>query len=149
MLALNAKSGKIDPGFGKEGEVSLGTPYNSPPTFYGNSVFVGANVPEQPATGLPGNTRAYDARTGAKMWEFHSVPQPGEPGHETWQGDDWKDSTGANNWGFYMTLDTQRGLLYSTFGSPASDFYGFDRAGDDLFGNSVMALDINTGKVKW
>ncbi|HEY4359432.1 MAG TPA: PQQ-binding-like beta-propeller repeat protein [Bryobacteraceae bacterium] len=149
MLALNAKTGKIDPGFGKEGEVALGTPYNSPPTIFGNSIFVGANVPEQPATGQPGNTRAYDARTGAKSWEFHSVPQPGEPGNESWQGDDWKGRTGVNNWGFYMTVDAQRNLLYTTFGSPASDFYGFDRPGDDLFGNSVVALDITTGKMKW
>ncbi len=146
MIALNANTGKVDPGFGKEGEVDLVVPYNSPPTIYGNFVFVGANVPEQPATGQPGNTRAYDARDGKKLWEFHSVPQPGEPGHESWQGDDWKDRTGVNNWGFYMTVDAQRGLLYSTFGSPASDFYGFDRAGNDLFGNSVVAIDINTGK---
>jgi glucose dehydrogenase len=149
MLALNAKTGTVDPGFGKEGEVDLVVPYNSPPTIYGNFVFAGANVPEQPANGLPGNTRAYDARTGAKLWEFHSVPQPGEPGHESWQGDDWQNRTGVNNWGFFMTVDTQRGLLYSTFGSPASDFYGFDRAGNDLFGNSVVAIDVNTGKMKW
>ena len=149
MIALNAKTGKVDPGFGKEGEVDLVVPYNSPPTIYKNFVFVGANVPEQPATGQPGNTRAYDARTGAKLWEFHSVPQPGEPGHESWQGDDWKDRTGVNNWGFFMTVDTQRGMLYTTFGSPASDFYGFDRAGNDLFGNSVVAIDVNTGKMKW
>ena len=149
LIALNAKTGKIDPGFGKEGEVDMVVPYNSPPTIYSNFVFVGANVPEQPATGQPGNTRAYDARDGKKLWEFHSVPQPGEPGHESWQGDDWKNRTGVNNWGFYMTVDAQRGLLYGTFGSPASDFYGFDRPGNDLFGNSVVAIDINTGKMKW
>ena len=80
MIALNAKTGKVDPGFGKEGEVDLVVPYNSPPTIYDNFVFVGANVPEQPATGQPGNTRAYDARTGAELWDFHSVPQPGEAG---------------------------------------------------------------------
>ena len=79
MIGLNARTGKIDPGFGKEGEVDLVVPYNSPPTVYKNMLFVGANVPEQPATGQPGDTRAYDARTGAKKWEFHSVPRPGEP----------------------------------------------------------------------
>ncbi|MGA2880530.1 MAG: PQQ-binding-like beta-propeller repeat protein [Bryobacteraceae bacterium] len=149
MLALNAKTGKVDPGFGKEGEVDLVVPYNSPPTIFKNLVFVGANVPEQPATGKPGDTRAYDARTGAPVWDFHSVPRPGEAGHNTWPEDGWKDRTGVNNWGFYMTVDAERGLLYTTFGSPASDYYGFDRKGDDLYGNSLVALDANTGKVKW
>jgi len=151
MMALNAKTGKIDPGFGKEGEVDLTIPYNSAPTLYGNLLFVGANVGEIQVAGKhePGDTRAYDVRTGAKVWEFHSIPRPGETGHETWQGSDWLDRTGANNWGFSMTVDTERGLLYSTYGSPASDFYGADRKGNDLFGNSVVAVDAKTGKMKW
>jgi len=149
MVALNAKSGKLDPGFGKEGEVDLGIPYNSPPTLYKNILFVGANVPEVNAADLPGDTRAYDARTGAKMWNFNSVPKAGEPGNETWGEDSWKVRTGANNWGFYMTVDEERGILYSVFGSPASDFYGGDRPGNNLYGNSVVALDVNTGKPKW
>ncbi|MGH9593683.1 MAG: PQQ-binding-like beta-propeller repeat protein, partial [Bryobacteraceae bacterium] len=149
MIGLNARTGNVDPGFGKEGEVDLVVPYNSPPTIYKNTLFVGANVPEQPAAGQPGNTRAYDARTGRKMWEFQSVPKPGERGNETWDGDAWKDRTGVNNWGFFMTVDEERGILYTTFGSPASDFYGADRKGNDLFGNSVVALDANTGQMKW
>ena len=149
MLALNARTGTIDPGFGKEGEVDLVIPYNSAPTVYKNLLFVGANVGELQVTGEPGNTRAYDARTGAKVWEFHSVPQPGETGHETWESDGWKDRTGANNWGFSMTVDTQRNILYTVLGSPASDYYGADRKGNNLFGNSVVALDADTGKVKW
>ncbi|HLI86482.1 MAG TPA: PQQ-binding-like beta-propeller repeat protein [Bryobacteraceae bacterium] len=149
MIALNAKTGKVDPGFGKEGEVDLGIPYNSAPTVYKNLLFVGANVGEIQVAGQPGDTRAYDARTGAKVWVFHSVPQPGEPGHESWDGDGWKDRTGVNNWGFFMTVDSQRNTLYTTYGSPASDFYGFDRKGNDLFGNSVVALDADTGKMKW
>ena len=149
MIALNAKTGKIDPGFGKEGEVDLVIPYNSAPTVYKNLLFAGANVGEIQMPGQPGDTRAYDARTGAKLWTFHSVPQPGEPGHDSWQGDGWKDRTGVNNWGFSMTVDAQHGLLYTTYGSPASDFYGFDRKGNDLFGNSVVALDVETGKMKW
>jgi quinoprotein glucose dehydrogenase len=123
--------------------------YNSPPSIFKNLLLVGANVPEQPATGQPGNTRAYDARTGAKVWEFHSVPQPGETGNETWPADGWKDRTGANNWGFYMTVDAERSTVYTVFGSPASDYYGFDRKGNNLFGNSVVALDANTGKRMW
>lgn len=149
MIALNAKTGKIDPGFGNEGEVDLVIPYNSAPTVYRNLLFVGANVGEIQVPNAPGDTRAYDARTGAKLWTFHSVPRPGETGHESWLTDGWKDRTGVNNWGFFMTVDAQRGILYTTYGSPASDFYGFDRAGNDLFGNSVVALDANTGKLKW
>src|SRR5262249_9944308 len=99
MIALNAKSGKLDPGFGKEGEVDLVVPYNSPPTLYKNMLFVGANVPEQPDKGPPGNTRAYDARTGAKLWEFQSVPKPGDAGSETWPKDKSDGRTGANHWG--------------------------------------------------
>ncbi len=149
MVGLNAKTGKLDPGFGKEGEVDLVVPYTAPPTVYKNMLFVGANVPEINAANLPGDTRAYDARTGAKMWEFHSVPRLGEVGNDTWAPDAWKDRTGVNNWGFQMSVDTQRDLLYTNFGSPASDFYGGDRIGNDLFGNSVVALDANTGKMKW
>lgn len=149
MVGLNARTGKIDPGFGKEGEVDLVVPYNSPPTVYKNFLFVGANVPEINAPGLPGDTRAYDARTGAKLWEFHSVPRAGEPGNETWENDSWKDRTGVNNWGFQMAVDAQRDTLYTTYGSPASDFYGGDRKGNDLYGNSVVALDLNSGKMKW
>ena len=74
------------------------------------------------------------------------MPRPGEPGHEAWTGDEWKDRTGVNNWGFFMTVDEKTDTLFTTFGSPASDFYGFDRQGPNLFGNSVVALDINTGK---
>lgn len=149
MMALNANTGKVDPGFGNEGTVDLVIPYQSAPTVYKNVLFVGANVGEIQVGNQPGNTRAYDARTGAKLWEFHNVPQPGETGNETWKGDGWKDRTGANNWGFFMTVDQERGTLYMTLGSPASDFYGFDREGNDLFGNSLVALDAQTGKLKW
>jgi glucose dehydrogenase len=149
MVALNANTGKIDPGFGKEGQVDLVIAYNSAPTVYRNLLFVGANVGEIQLANQPGDTRAYDARTGAAVWTFKSVPQPGEPGHESWESEGWKDRSGVNNWGFFMTVDTQRAILYTTYGSPASDFYGFDRKGNDLFGNSVVALDAETGKVKW
>ena len=149
LIAVNATTGESVLGFGNNGEIDIAVPYNSPPTVYKNLLFLGANVPEQPATGQPGNTRAYDARTGTKVWEFHSVPQAGETGNDTWPTDGWKDRTGANNWGFYMTVDAERGTLYTVFGSPASDYYGFDRKGNNLFGNSVVALDAMTGKLKW
>jgi quinoprotein glucose dehydrogenase len=149
MFALNANSGKIDPGFGNEGEVQLGVPYDAAPVVYRDWLFLGANTPEAPATGPPGNTRAYDARTGAKLWEFHSVPQPGEPGHESWEGDSWKDRSGVNNWGFSLTVDAARGILYTVFGGPNTNYWGGDRKGNNLFANSVVALDAASGKMKW
>jgi len=149
LIALNATTGESVPGFGTNGEVDMVVPYNSPPTVYKNLLIMGANVPEQPAEGQPGDTRAYDARTGAKVWEFHSVPRAGEAGNDTWPPNGWQNRTGANHWGFYMTIDTERGILYTNYGSPASDYYGFDRQGNNLFGNSVVALDAMTGKLKW
>jgi glucose dehydrogenase len=148
LIALNANTGQLDPGFGKEGEVDMVVPYNSVPLIYKDVIVVGANTPAGPI-GVPGNARAYDARTGAKLWEFSSVAQPGQPGHDTWEGDSWKDRSGINAWPFYFTLDEQRGLVYLPLASPASDFYGGDRKGANLYGNSVVAVDVVTGKYKW
>jgi quinoprotein glucose dehydrogenase len=152
LVALNANTGKIDPGFGKEGMVDMVVGYSGVPTIFKNTVMVGASVLEAPR-GPPGNTRAYDARTGAKMWEFHTVPQPGEVGHETWldtPGEPgWKDRSGTNVWAWQMTVDEARGLLFMPVGGPASNYYGGDRPGANLFGNSVVAVDAATGKYKW
>lgn len=149
LVALNAKTGAIETGFGSNGEVDMVVPYNSPPTIYKNVVMVGADMPDAPPLGPPGDARAYDARTGAKLWEFHSVPRPGEPGHETWEGDSWKGRSGVNTWGHFMTVDEDRGIVYITFGSPNNDFYGGDRRGANLYANSLVALDATTGKMKW
>jgi quinoprotein glucose dehydrogenase len=150
LIGLNAKTGKLDPGFGKEAEVDLVVAYQSPPTIYKNLVFIGANVAsENEGVGQPGDTRAYDARTGAQVWDFHSVPRPGETGNESWEGEGWKDRSGVHNWGFSMTVDAERNLLYTIFASPAYDYWGGDRKGNNLFGNSVVALDADTGKMKW
>ncbi len=148
LMALNAKTGKVDPGFGKEGEVDLAVGYTGVPTIYKNVVLLGAAVPELPV-GPPGDTRAYDASTGKKLWEFHSVPRPGELGHDTWLNDGWKGRSGVNVWGFYLTVDEQRGIVYMPFGGPASNYYGGDRPGANLFANSLVAVDALTGKYKW
>lgn len=149
LVALNANTGKLDPGFGKEGEVDMVVGYRGVPTIYRNVVMVGAATGEYVPTGPPGDSRAYDARTGAKLWDFHSVPRPGEKGHETWEGDSWKERSGANMWGFQMTVDEQRGTAYMIFGEPTSNYFGGDRKGDNLFGNAVVAVDAQTGKYKW
>src|SRR5262249_26934368 len=88
-------------------------------------------------------------RSGKKLWDFHSVPQPGEPGHETWEGNSWKGRSGVNVWGYSMTVDEARGIVYMPFGGPAANFYGGDRKGANLFGNTLVAADAATGKIEW
>jgi glucose dehydrogenase len=148
LIALNANSGKIDPGFGKEGIVDITVPWNGVPAIFKNVVMLGATVGEIPI-GPPGDSRAYDARTGAKLWEFHSVPQPGETGFGSWVKDSWKGFSGVNVWGWYLTADEERGILYMPFGSPAGNYFGGDRPGNNLFGNSIVAVDATTGKYLW
>ncbi len=96
----------------------------------------------------PGDIRAYDVRTGKLRWSFHTIPRPGEFGYETWPPEAWKYSGAANNWAG-MAVDTRRGIVYVPTGSAASDFYGADRVGDDLFANCLLALDAETGKRIW
>jgi quinoprotein glucose dehydrogenase len=148
LIALNARTGQTDAGFGKDGAIDLGVPYNSPPTVYKNVLIVGANVQEMPV-GEPGNSRAFDARTGKKLWEFNTVAQPGEVGHETWLNEGWKGRSGTNVWVWYMTVDEDRGILYMPVGGPSPNYYGGDRPGANLFGNSVVAVDAETGKLRW
>ena len=87
-------------------------------------------------------------RTGKLLWSFHTVPRAGEPGVETWEGDSWKNRSGTNVWSFF-TIDIERGIVYAPIGAPTSDYYGGDRKGANLYGNSVVALDVATGKLKW
>src|SRR5438067_5228298 len=148
LIALDAGTGAAASRFGNDGEVDMGVPYNSVPLVYRNVVVVGANTPPG-AIGGVGNPRAFDARSGAKLWEFSAVPQPGQTGHDTWAGDSWKDRLGVNAWPFYFTLDERRGLLFVPLASPIPGAYGGDRKGANLFGNSVVALDVATGKYRW
>ncbi|HTT61791.1 MAG TPA: PQQ-binding-like beta-propeller repeat protein, partial [Bryobacteraceae bacterium] len=148
LVALNAATGKLDPGFGNEGVVNITVPWNGVPAIFQNIVMLGATVGEI-LHGEPGDSRAFDARTGAKLWEFHSIPRPGEPGFGSWAGDTWKGFSGTNVWGWYLTVDEQRGIVYMPFGSPAGNYYGGDRPGNNLFGNSIVAVDAKTGKYLW
>jgi quinoprotein glucose dehydrogenase len=149
LVALEAATGKLDVGFGKGGTAAIaGTSYGYPPTAFKNVLLIGANTPENPQ-GPSGNSRAYDARTGEKLWEFNSIPQPGEVGHESWLNDGWKGRSGTNMWVWYTTADAKTDTIYMTLGSPSPNYYGGDRPGSNLFGNSVVAVNALTGKYKW
>ena len=122
---------------------------DSPPVIYRDVVITGGSNGEgSPSTGLYGDIRGWDARSGKLLWSFHTVPRTGEPGVETWEGESWKDRSGTNAWS-YMTVDLERGLVFAPTGSPTSDFYGADRRGRNLYGNCLIALDAMTGKLKW
>ena len=119
----------------------------SPAIVFKDMIIVGGREPEtHPAP--PGDIRAFDVHTGKLRWIFHTIPHPGEPGYETWPPDAWKTAGSANNWAG-MTLDESRGILYAPTGSAVMDFYGGDRIGDDLYANSLLAIDANTGKLVW
>jgi quinoprotein glucose dehydrogenase len=159
LFALNAKTGRLNPGFGIEGIVDMKPGalngldraffgLSSPPIVYKNVIITGAHVQETPSLGAAGDTRAWDIHTGKLAWTFHSIPRPGEPGSDTWQGDDWKNRSGANVWGMF-TIDAERGILYMPFGEPTSDYWGGDRKGKNLYGTSLVAVDALTGKMKW
>ena len=159
LLAVDAKTGQTIPGFGNEGEIDLkkGMKDKFPnvhyglsgaPVIYKNLAIVGSHTQDSPGLGSKGDARAFDARTGQLVWTFHSVPQPGEPGHETWLNDGWIDRSGVNSW-TTGSLDPQTGTLLLTFDSPSYDFYGGDRPGTNLYGNTLVAFDAATGKPKW
>jgi quinoprotein glucose dehydrogenase len=159
LIALSAATGKLDPKFGTNGEVEMGVPFAEVPTIYKDIIIVGANVygpgetnlhpQDEVAAGIPGDSRAYDARTGKKLWQFHTIPQPGETGHDTWGDDSWKGRGGTNVWSITMTVDEKRGVLYMPIGGPAANYYGGDRPGNNLFSNSLVAVDAKSGKLKW
>jgi len=149
LMSVNALTGEASAGFGPDGSVDIKVPWNGVPLIYKHVAILGATVGEISQGGDPGDSRAFDVRTGEKLWEFHSVPSPGEIGHETWLDDGWKNRSGVNVWGWYLTLDERTGTVYMPFGSPAGNYWGGDRPGNNLFGNSVVAVDAMTGKLKW
>ena len=165
LYSISAETGKVNSGFGNNGAVNLRTPevmstgtdkiyiLPSPPVIYKNLVITGAGTGEGRGgtgggLGPAGDTRAWDIHTGKLVWTFHSVPLPGETGHDTWGGDSWKQRSGVNVWG-YMTVDQERGMIYMPFGAPNFDRVGTDRPGDNLFGTSIVAADAATGKLLW
>jgi quinoprotein glucose dehydrogenase len=158
LYALDARSGKLIDSFGDHGAINLKDFYDrdvknlslsmtSPGAIYKDVIIVSVRVNEaHPAA--PGDIMAFDVRTGRKVWEFHTIPRPGEFGYETWPADAWKTTGGANCWGG-MSLDEKRGVVYIPTGSAAYDFYGADRHGENLFANCVLALKADTGERVW
>ena len=147
MIALDAATGQPVESFGQGGSIDVGVPYGGTPTIYRNVAVIGAATLENPA-GVPGNPRAFDVRTGAKLWEFQTVPRAGEPHNETW-GNGWKDRSGTNMWAFAAPVDAERGVIYLPISGPAANYWGGDRPGSNLFANSIVAVDIETGEYKW
>jgi quinoprotein glucose dehydrogenase len=158
LYCLDPDTGKPIATFGEDGRIDLRKglrePYEeqsialtTPGIVYKDLIIVGGRNPEtHPAP--PGDIRAFDVRTGKLAWIFHTIPCPGEPGYETWPRDAWKTAGAANNWAG-MSLDMERGILYAPTGSAVFDFYGGDRLGDDLYANTILALDAATGKLLW
>ncbi len=148
LIALDAATGKLVPSFGTGGIAELAVGYNGIPTIFKNIALLGASVGELPK-GPSGDSRAYDAVTGKLLWTFHTVARPGETGHETWLDNGWDGRSGTNVWGWYMTADEKTNTVYMPIGGPSPNYYGGDRPGANLFANSVVAVDADTGKLKW
>lgn len=147
MLALDAKTGTPVTTFGKDGYVDVGVGYGGTPTVAGDVAVIGAATTENPV-GVSGNPRAFDIRTGRKLWEFQTVPLPGQPYHDTW-GDGWKGRSGTNMWAFSAPVDLDRDLIYIPLGSPSPNYWRGDAPGANVYSDSIVALDIKTGKYRW
>ena len=158
LYALDRTTGRPIRTFGDSGWVDLraglGRPVDglsvsasTPGVIFEDLLIMGSTVPEG-LPSAPGDIRAYDVKTGALRWSFHTIPHPGEFGYETWPADAWKIAGGTNAWSG-VTLDAGRGLVFAATGSASYDFYGANRVGDNLFANSVLALDARTGRRVW
>ncbi|HZI43284.1 MAG TPA: PQQ-binding-like beta-propeller repeat protein, partial [Gemmatimonadaceae bacterium] len=158
LYSLDARTGKPDRVFGNLGSLDLAAGLGrdvagqylvatSPGVIYKDLLIQGTRVGEGEGS-APGDIRAYDVRTGAIRWTFHTIPRPGEFGYDTWPANAWQSAGGANSWPG-MSLDAKRGIVFAPTGSATPDFYGGDRVGENLFANSLLALDAATGKRLW
>ena len=162
LVALNARTGARYPDFGAGGAVDLreglGRPidasrmtYSTPVAVAGDTVIVGSIIQDTEVTrreASPGHVRAYDVRTGALKWIFHTIPQGDEFGADTWQNESWRYAGHTNVWAT-MAVDTELGLVYLPTSTPSNDWYGGLRPGDNLFAESIVAVDIETGQRVW
>ena len=158
LQEIDAVTGEPVASFGTNGRVDLRVGLDRDPTtisqqsrtpgrVFENLIIMGSATNQEYAS-APGDIRAFDVLTGKLVWTFHTVPRPGEYGYDTWPKDAWKTIGGANNWG-EQSIDEKRGIIYIPTGSPKYNFYGGNRAGDNLFGDCIIALDARTGKRLW
>jgi len=160
LYAIDATTGTPIRSFGDSGKISLYTGLDinhpvtglyvtatSPGIIYKNTLIIGTAVSES-GDAAPGYVRGFDVLTGKLIWTFHTIPQPGEPGYDTWPKDAYKWAGGVNNWSG-LSLDEKRGAVYLGTGSPSSDFYGGDRPGLNLYSDCILSLDAATGKLNW
>jgi quinoprotein glucose dehydrogenase len=169
LIALNAKTGQMIPSFGKDGVVDMkvGVVYgdgkqidletgeiglHSTPTVVKDVVLIGSAMKEGMTVTTHNNTkgvaRAYDARTGKMLWQFNTIPKPGEFGNDTWLNNSWATNGNTGVW-TQITVDEELGLVYLPVESPTSDYYGGKRPGNNLFGESLVCVDLKTGQRKW
>jgi quinoprotein glucose dehydrogenase len=161
MIALDAKTGKPVPEFGKDGRIDLAEglrrpvdrdyyTMTSPPVIVRGVIVVGSSVMDWWARrpSPPGDVRGFDINTGRLLWTFHTVAQGEEPGVETWEKDSWKEAGNANVWA-PMSADEELGYVYLPVGTPTNDFYGGHRLGDGLYGETLVCLDVATGRKVW
>ncbi|HKD62004.1 MAG TPA: c-type cytochrome [Terracidiphilus sp.] len=158
LYCLDAETGNLITSFGENGHIdlreglskdfsALSIALTTPGIIYKDMIILGGRMPEShPAP--PGYIQAFDLLTGKLRWIFHTIPLPGEPGYETWPNNAYKNAGAANNW-CGMVLDAEHGILYAPTGSAVMDFYGGDRIGDNLYADTLLALDANTGKRLW
>jgi quinoprotein glucose dehydrogenase len=159
LQAIDARTGKSIRTFGKDGTVDLREGLGRDPTtvprvasstpgrVFENLLILGS-APGEGYFSAPGHIRAFDVVTGKLVWTFHTIPQPGEFGYDTWPKDAYKYAGGANVWG-EISLDERRGIAYLPVSSPTYDYYGADRIGMNLFSDCLLALDARTGKRRW
>jgi quinoprotein glucose dehydrogenase len=161
LIALDARTGRPIPSFGSNGEVDLAANLiwdinrlhytnTSPPLVAGDLVIVGNGVGDRLTyrNDPPGDVQAFDVRTGERVWRFNPIPRPGEFGNETWEDGSWAYTGHTNVWA-PMSADLERGLLYLPVSTPSNDFYGGARKGDNLFAESLVCLDVRTGRRVW
>lgn len=139
LVALDPKTGTPVPEFGANGVVQTNTGWGSPPAIYKNLVLTGGGEP---------TVRAWDARTGTLVWTSSLIAQPGAPGHETWENEAWKKPGGTNVWAF-LSVDVDNGLVFAPVSQAGYDYAGLERPGNNLYADSVVAIDANTGKLRW
>ena len=139
LLALDMKTGKLTQEFGQGGFVEMGVSMDSPASVYKDVLITPAATPI---------IRAWNARSGALLWTFNLIAQPGDPNHSTWENDAWKTIGGTNTWG-YLSIDEERGIVYIPVSIAGGDYVGAERPGNNLYGTSLVAVDIATGERRW